>query len=419
LREGVKFQDNTPFNAEAVKYNVDIQLTTPAWMNLKAFEKCEVVNEYTVKMTFKGGKFDWPAFRSFGYFFSCLMFSPTFLKNNTEDYKRTHVVGTGPFKLVEFNRDESLIFDRFDDYWRGKPYVEGIDYKIIPDATTQLIAYEAGEVDTLGVQAKDRADLEAKGFEVIEMPATTVVNLCLIPSSNNPDSPLANVDVRRALEYAMDKDALVEGIAYGLGQATYQIYIDTEESYATDCVGYHYDVAKAKALLEKAGYGDGFKTSIVLVDFLPLDLPLAIQDMWSKIGVETEINRISILQINEMVSATGSGWEGWFYAFAMAGPGQDPGSDLINGPINYNTTWVSNWEPPELIELAKVGSSEFDVAKRYSIYQELSKKMTDTYAQWLWMYYPIGLFSISPRVKGDTTGQGVEFFAYTFAYVNQ
>jgi ABC-type transport system substrate-binding protein len=346
------------------------------------------------------------------------MFSPTYLKNNTEDYKRTHMVGTGPFKLVEFNRDESLIFDRFDDYWRGKPYVLGIDYKIIPDATTQLIAYEAGEVDNLGVQAKDRADLEAKGFEVIEMPATVVFNLALIPSSNNPDSPLANVDVRRALEYAIDKEALVEGIAYGLGKATYQIYIDTEESYATDCVGYHYDVAKAKELLEKAGYGDGFKTSIVLVDFLPLDLPIAIQDMWSKIGVETEINRISIIQINDMVAATGSGWEGWFYAFAAAGPGSDPGSDLINGPINYNTTWVSNWEPPELIELSLAGASEFNVEKRYSIYRELSKKMTDTYAQWLWMYYGVGLFSISPKIKGHTVGLGTEFFAYTFAYID-
>jgi len=417
LQEGVKFQDGTDFNADAVKYVVDLNIETPNWMNLKAFESCDVLDEYTVRVNFKDGKFDWPAFKSFGGFFSCLMFSPTYLENNTDDYKRTHVVGTGPFKLVEFQRDELLKFDRFDDYWRGTPYLDGIDYKIIPDQTTQLIAFKAGEVDMLGVQPKDKEDLLADGFEVVESPATTVINLCFIPSSNNPDSPLSNVDVRRALECAIDKDALVEGLTYGLGHATYQMFVEGDPSYNPDVVGYHYDLDRARELLENAGYGNGFKTSIVLVDFLPLDLPIAIQDMWAQIGVETEINRISILQINEMVSATGSGWEGWFYAYSIAGPNTDPASALINGPINYNTTWISNWEPPELMDLARAGASELDETTRYEIYRELSIKMVDEYAQWLFLYWAPGLYSIAPKIKGHTVSEGTEFFAFTFAYI--
>jgi len=417
LQEGIKFQDDTPFDADAVKYNIDIQLTTPAWMNLKAFESCQVIDKYTVKMNFKDGKFDWPAFKSLGGFFSCMMFSPTYLRDNTPEYKRTHVVGTGPFKLVEFKRDEYLKFDRFDDYWRGRPYLDGVDYKIIPDPNTQLMAFEAGEVDTLGVQPKDREDLESKGFEVQEMPLTVAINLALIPSSNNPDSPLADINVRRACEYAIDKQALLDTIGYGLGKVTNQIYPDNDPNYNPDVVGYPYNPDKARELLRQAGYEHGLKLKFYQVDFLTSDFPLAIQGMWAEVGIEMELIEISILQINDMVAAGGAGWDGWFYAFAVAGPNVDPASGLINGPINYNTTWCSNYEPEELMDLARAGASELDPEKRVQIYQELAKKMTDEYAQWLWLYCPIGLTSVSPRVKGVDFSQIGSEYPYAFAWV--
>lgn len=145
------------------------------------------------------------------------MFSPTYLANNAPDYKRTHVIGTGPFKLVEFKRDEYVKFDKFDGYWRGKPFLDGIDYKIIPDANTQLMAFRSKEIDTLMVNPKDRESLEADGFEVVEMPAIFVSPLCLIPSSNDPNSPLADIRVRRACEYAINKQALLDTLGYGLG----------------------------------------------------------------------------------------------------------------------------------------------------------------------------------------------------------
>ncbi len=415
LQEGVKFQDDTPFDADAVKYNIDIQITTPAWPNFKPFEKCEVLDKYTVKVSFKDGKFDWPSVRSLAYFFSGLMFSPTYLRNNTPEYKRTHMVGTGPFKLAEYKRDEYVKFDRFDDYWRGRPYLDGIDYKIIPDLNTQLMAYRAGEIDVLGVQPKDRESLEADGFEIVEMPATVVIVLALIPSSNNPDSPLADINVRRACEYAIDKQLLLDTIGYGLGGVCNQIYPENDPCHNPETVGYPYNPDEARRLLKEAGYEQGLKLNFYQVDFLPMDFPLAIQGMWAEVGIETEIIRLSILQINDMVVAGGSGWEGWFYAFAVAGPITDPASALINGPINYNTTWCSNWEPPELIELAKLGAAELDVEKRVQIYQEISKKMVDDYAQWLFLYYPIGLTSVSPRVQGATFA-GIPF-AYAFAWV--
>lgn len=417
LREGIFFQDYTPFNAEAVKYNLDIQLTTAPWPDMDPYEKCEVIDEYTVKLTFKNGVFSWPAVKSLAGSFSCMMFSPTYLKNNTPDYKRTHVVGTGPFMLTEFKRDEYLKFDRWDGYWRGKPFLDGIDYKIISDANTQLIAFRAGEIDTLSVNPKDRASLEADGFTVVEMPAIFVNPLCLIPSSANPESPLADIRVRRACEYAINKQALLDTIGYGLGNICNQLFPENDPCHNPDVVGYPYDPDKAVQLLKEAGYETGLKLKFYQVDFLPMDFPQAIQQMWKDVGIEMEIVRISILQINDMVSGPNAkGWDGWFYSYAMAGPGIDPAQALMYGPVSNGAFWISCEQPDELTRLAKAAAAELNAENRIKIYQEISKKMIDDYAQWLFLYYSVGLVSVSPRIKGVDPAQGSQFM-YAFAWV--
>ena len=85
---------------------------------------------------------------------------------------------------------------------------------------------------------------------------------------------------------------------------------------------------------------------------------LAVQDMLSKANITINIERISIVQINDMVALGGGGWEGYFYAFGFTGMTVDPASSLINGPLNNNTTWISCHQPDDLQELAKQASGE-------------------------------------------------------------
>src|SRR4030042_1468101 len=155
LRQGISFTDGTPFNAEAAKYNIDNGINSVMWPNMKTVKECVIVDEYTIRLDFVDGKWDWKAVKSLGGFWSVMMCSPTFLKENTAEYKMTHVIGTGPFILKEYIRDQKLTYDRNDNYWRGKPYLEGIDWNIIPDATVALLAYKSGDLHLIGVQAKD------------------------------------------------------------------------------------------------------------------------------------------------------------------------------------------------------------------------------------------------------------------------
>jgi len=417
LRKGVKFHDGTDFNAEACKYNLDNGIYSEVWPNLKTCESAVIIDDYTVRLNFKEGKFDWGAAKSLAGFFSCRIYSPKSLQENDDVWKHTHVVGTGPFKLVNYKRDQLLEFERFDDYWRGTPYLDGIDIKIIPQLTTRLLAFKSGEAHLLFVLPNHAQGLLEDGFTIIES-TDMIQNLCLIPSSNNPDSPFANVNVRRAIEHAIDKQALVDGLTYGYGRISNQVFLEFQDEYDPNTTGYPYDPERAKELLAQEKYAEGFTTSIWLADFGVSYVPEALQDMLSKVNITLNNERIDIGQLGEMVALGGPGWEGFMFAYSLPGTKVDPTGVLLNGPLSNNTTWISCNQPEELLELTAQGAAEIDPVKRSAIYREISRKMTDDYCMWIFMYWTPTLWSVSPVVKGHTLGEYSEAFVYTFAWLD-
>src|SRR4030042_3762541 len=108
LRKGTNFTDGTPFNAEAAKYNIDTGINSVMWPHMKTVKECVIVNEYTIRLDFVDGKWDWTAVKSLAGFWSVMMFSPTFLKEHDAEYKMTHVIGTGPFIIKENIPDQNL-----------------------------------------------------------------------------------------------------------------------------------------------------------------------------------------------------------------------------------------------------------------------------------------------------------------------
>jgi len=415
LQEGVKFYDGTPFNADAVKVNIDIQIVTPAWMNLKMITSCEVIDEYTVKFYLKN--WDWTMMNSLSYFFSCMMFSPYALQNETPEYLRSHPIGTGPFKLVDYDRDMYIKYDRNEDYWRGRPYLDGVDFVFIPDPTTQLLAFKSEEIDSSGIQAQDVEDITAAGFQ---MTSTKGWIIGLYPDSNTPESPLADIRVRRAVEYAIDKQELADGLGYGYSRPCDQVFLRESGGWSPDVVGYPFNPAKAKELLTEAGYPDGFKAKFLMVEFMDLDAPIAIQDMLKKnANIELEFDRVSMAQLSFQI-ATPPGWDGFAFGASPEMTGSDPGNVLVNGVLNNNTTWVGVCQPPELQELANQAAAETDSEKRMATYREISKRLADEYATVCNLYDLTFFTAVNPRVKGHTVGQqGFGTFAYTFAWLGE
>jgi ABC-type transport system substrate-binding protein len=284
-----------------------------------------------------------------------------------------------------------------------------MDFNIIPDVTTQLLAYKAGEIHVLGAQLKDVATLEAQGFSMTESD-DAVTNFCLVPSSNNPDSALSDVRVRQAVQYAIDQDAMITGLTYGLGKTTQQLF-PFGAYMNSDVVGYPFSIQKAKDLLAQAGYATGLTLTLTYNEYTNPDVPPALKDMFAKVGITLVLNKVSYLQSAAMIFT--SGWDGFLLSYTFPGNTVDPGFSA--GMYITQGGWVSLAKPADIAAEINAAAMEPDLATRTADYQKISKDLTDV-CEWQFLYWNGAYTSINPSLKGYTNGLYKEFYSYTFAY---
>lgn len=283
LRQGVKFHDGSDFDASDVVWCYEKVMAAgraPDFVSVAATDDYTVVvkvTEYTnVTLTNLMG----------GYF---LIISPTAVEANGEDWARNNPVGTGPFLFVEYERDSRLVFERNDDYWQEDlPYLDGLEYVVIADETVRKLAFQRGDIYRLAATGIDAQELQAEGYYYISQTGGTMI---LIPDSANPDSPFSNLLVRQAVSYAINREALVEGLTYGFGRPAYQIYPGFEITRIPDLEITEYNPDKARELLDLAGYPNGIDTAIhAFTRVVPRDYITAIGAMLNDVGIRTELD---------------------------------------------------------------------------------------------------------------------------------
>jgi peptide/nickel transport system substrate-binding protein len=298
LREGVKFHDGTPWNATAAKWNADLQILEGKSTLFNDLESMETPDEYTVVYNFKSPQTTLLVEMATGVYF----ISPTSYEGfgatqeERKEYALQHPVGTGPFKLVDAVLGSHVEYTRFDDYWGGKPYLDGIKYLIVPDATVSKAMMEAGEADMyVFSEWKETLELEAMdGFYAHYAIHHTPEGAW--PSALDPNSYFYDKRVREALEYAIDREAIVKAIALGSDkvEVMYQAPIPSDPAYRPD-FGRKYDPEKAKQLLAEAGVPNGFETTIYIraITGRWADAALMMQSMYEQVGIKLNIEMIS------------------------------------------------------------------------------------------------------------------------------
>ena len=201
IKKGIKFQDGTNFNAEAVKWNIDVSIGKRT--DVKNVKSVDVVDPYTVRINLS--TFDNTVETQLARYCG-LMFSPTYFQKNGQEGTKNYPVGTGPFKFVSFTRDVNLKYTRWDGYWQtGKPYLDGIEFVFVADPVVRLASFQAGEADVLtGVEAKDAKKMEASGKYTFNACMGTLWGLA--GDGSHETSPFAKIEVRQAVEYAINRD---------------------------------------------------------------------------------------------------------------------------------------------------------------------------------------------------------------------
>lgn len=373
LRHGVKFHDGTDFDAEALKWNFQVSIDAGRQPDGKYVKSMEVLDDHTLKMNLSGynrmmtlENLSWR---------KCM--SPTAFKKagggdfeKSKEWARMHPVGTGPFKITEFQRDVLIKYERNDDYWlEGRPYLDGIESRLIPDPMTAMAMMEAGEAD-MWQEVGDVPSilrLQEKGFKLNWGPGYF---WALLPNSSDPKSPFAKKKVREAIEYAIDRPTVAKMLGHGKYEALHQMAPSFWPGYVPGYDPRPYNPEKAKQLLAEAGYPKGFRTSIMTAD-RSRDGAVAVKAYLEAVGIQV---RLDIADLGRYFGAVfGTGWDDLVFAASGINPST---TDLFihfgPEPMTYRTGTIG--KTPEYLALCEEALHTYNDAAYLEKIKQIVKK---------------------------------------------
>lgn len=301
LKQGVKFHDGTDFNAEAVVFNFERwsqggSEQFPQYSSVFGIEDSHIVesvkalDDQTVEFKLKTVK---PTFLKDMTLTNFAISSPAAIEKFGEDYS-SNPVGTGPFVFEKWSRNDRIVMNKNADYWlEGYPKLDQVIIRAIPDNSARLNALLSGEVDMIdGIDTDNATQIEGNpDLQLIERPALNIGYLGFTTTRE----PFDNKLVRQALNYAVDKQAMIDGLFAGKAEMAKNPIPSTVEGFNDDIEPYPYDPEKAKELLAEAGYPDGFEMELYAMPvprpYMPDGNKVAefLQKSFKDVGVTAEI----------------------------------------------------------------------------------------------------------------------------------
>ncbi len=338
LRPNVKFQDGTPFNAKAVKWTMDTSIETNAMPGAKYIKTIEVVDDLTLKVNLTG-------YNSIAPFnmWRPAYYSPTAFEKNGKEWAKTHAVSTAAFKITNFQPNAVLEMSKWDGYWRtGRPYLDTVQFRAVPDTSTCMALIKSGQADVwVNAGMPEASQLRDAGFDILSGPNTLDD---IFPDSKDPNSPFAKKEVREALEYALDKEAIAASLGYGFTQPVVMSAPPGTAGFNPDYKGRPYNVAKAKELLTKAGFPDGFKTNMMYrTDTNAKFMAAAIQGYLKAINIDVTLDPADPGRYWGAIFTTG--WKGLLLGVHAINP-------------QWAVAWLDHFGPGALIGFVSLGKSQ-------------------------------------------------------------
>ena len=293
LREGVLYHDGTEMTAETVLWGVDRAIENGRWTYMDLWEGYTIVDKYTFE--FHYNMYNNQLIQNWCWLFPRSQAAYEAGSGGDEEqgriWDRENIVGTGPFKIGEYVRDDHLLWVKNQDYWQdGLPYLDEVYVRYIPDPVTAKALMEAGEGDYwMGPQVVDQIILESKGFDVVTGWVGLVMSIW--PNTSDPESIWNDVRLRQAMDYALDKGAIAEALGMGRYDPLYQLAPPGEWGYRPDYAERRYDPDKARELLAEAGFPNGLTETLILQNTpANVDACTIIQQMLGAVGIVIELD---------------------------------------------------------------------------------------------------------------------------------
>ena len=410
LRHGVKWHDGQPFTAKDVLCTVDILLDkatdkprfNPRKSFFKNIDSVAANGDYEVSFHLKRPQPAFPMLLASGF----TAITPC---HQSQAEMRQHPIGTGPFKFVEFKPNEYIRLTRNPDYWKpDRPYLDGIEFDIVRDRATAVLAFISGKFDlAFGLTPPMVKDIKSQVPDAICEQTPGNVNRHLIINRDKP--PFNNPDLRRAMSLTLDRRAFIDIVAQGQGeiggvlQAPPGGLWGLPPDQLKQLPGYDPDVAKnraqARQIMEKLGYGPGNRLKIKIsasdISFYR-DPAIVLIDQLKQVYIDAELESIDSTRYYPKIMRQE-------YTVGLnlqtSGPDPDPILDLFYG-CGSSLNW-DHYCNKEVDKLITAQSMEGDPARRKAILWQIERKLAEDDARPI-IFYADGGTCMRQYVKGQT-----------------
>ncbi len=421
LREDVLFHDGTPFNAEAVKFNIERHAAledSAFYATFNPVESVEVIDDFTAEIILSEVRVNFIYDLSL---WGSIQLSPTAYEELGDDFA-TRPVGTGPFKFNEYEPDSHIDFVRNEDYWAGAPLLDNVRVRIIPEMSVQLIEMETRTIDTMyAVDPKDVGALEDNGVIVEDQLSPGAVFISL----NVSRGPTAELAVRKAIAHGIDRDTIISEVLLGFAEKARAGVPSSSAFYSEDIPTVEYDPEEAARLLDEAGWmmgSDGIRAR----DGVPLYISILSTD-YSGYGLYNQIyqEQLKVLGIDSQITTLEWGayldqWRenqgDWHLTHHSQG-------SLLNSTAAIQASWAPSnfWnicqilrsEDPEIMalseELEKLNEDilvTLDFDERVALGQQ-AQALYQEHQLTIWLWHNISITGVQPSLKDyDLTHAG-------------
>jgi len=400
LRQNVKFHDGTPFGAKDVKATFDRVLNPEnkltARGNHTKIKSVEIVDDLTVRFKTDG---PYPLFVE--RLSAQVMQSEKAIKEKGHEWMQENPVGTGPYKLVKWNKKQDHLMVRNDDYWGPKPAFKYARVRIIPEQATQIAELMSGGVDIIKAVPPDQMDVINKSgaARTSTSPILRTAFLQLDQAGRTGKNPFQDKRVRQAANLAVDMDAIIKHVLNGLGDRTATTINPMAFGFDPSVKPYKQDAAAAKKLLAEAGYPSGFEvgfltTAPIVEPALPQTSEAISADL-AKVGIKTKKRYVG--EVGPYVNLVRDGkadpmfeWSWGYYSIFDA--------DAILYDVMRCGEPYSHYCNPALDDLIIQGRSTLDQKKRAEIYTRAQRLVYED-AAYLFKWGLRGVWGISNRIE--------------------
>jgi peptide/nickel transport system substrate-binding protein len=394
LRQGVTFHNGEQFTANSVKFTLD-KILDPKQKSTQAsrfteVKGVEVVDAQTVRIYTK---------RPFPVLLlgltQAFMLPPKYAGQTPEDFLKSPV-GTGPFKFGDWQQGDHLTVLANTSYWGGRPKLDKLTFRVIPDDASRLAALKAGEIHidmNLPLDAIDAVSSDPN----LKVERAFIVNSLILEMDTLRGGPTANPKVRMAINYAIDKEGINKTLLRGkLRPLPGQLITEGVMGSNPDVKMVPYDPAKAKALLAEAGFPNGFDTQIngpIGKYTADRDIVIAVADQLNKVGIRAKANPMEYSLFIQKLTSNTLGpifLVGW-YSFG------DPALAAVW--LSSSSTLGRYYSDPDYDKLIAAGATELDPTKRRQLYNQAAQYMHDQ-AMAGWLFQAATYYGVSKKVSG-------------------